>query len=133
MSLIVAVRERVAAPASLAQAAGTPLVAVGQPSRPVPIDAVFSRTLYILGICLLAFAGGPVHAQGLPLVSPVPAAPRLPELKHFNLRLFEIPYDWTGGSRPSAATSVKLYVSADQGVSWQEISSARPEVQFFRY
>jgi hypothetical protein len=72
--------------------------------------------------------------SGQPLApAHIPAAPQLPELKHFNLRLFEIPYDWTGGARPTGATAVKLYVSSDQGKTWQEISSARHDVQYFRF
>lgn len=85
-------------------------------------------------ILVLALALGSAVASGqLPAPAPNPASPQLPELKHFNLRLFEIPYDWTGGVRPSGSTAVKLYVSSDQGKSWQEISTARHDVQYFRF
>jgi hypothetical protein len=95
---------------------------------------VTPRVLQFLACCLIVGGTLPPWARSQPAgVGSALAQPRLPELQHFNLRLFEIPYDWTGGTRPSAATSVKLYVSADQGVSWQEISSARAEVQYFRY
>src|SRR5690606_6955567 len=37
------------------------------------------------------------------------------------------------GSRPHNVAAVKLYVSSDRGATWQEISTAKPEVEYFRY
>ncbi len=87
---------------------------------------------FLISVLTLPLAS-PLASGQPPISAYAPTTSQLPELKHFNLRLFEIPYDWTGGARPSSSTAVKLYVSSDQGTSWQEISTARHDVQYFRF
>jgi hypothetical protein len=52
---------------------------------------------------------------------------------YWSQQLFLIPYKWDSGSTATGASSVKLYLSQDRGQTWNEISDAKPEVQFFNY
>lgn len=46
---------------------------------------------------------------------------------------FRIPYRWNSANDPNTAQTVKLYLSQDRGQTWNEISTAKPEVQYFTY
>ena len=75
----------------------------------------------------------PVHAQAtFPTAQPAAGA-TLPEPVYWSQQLFLIPYKWDSGSTATGASAVKLYLSRDRGQTWQEISDAKPEVQFFNY
>ncbi|MGI9458003.1 MAG: hypothetical protein ACR2NU_15670 [Aeoliella sp.] len=91
----------------------------------------------MLGIALsLAFIELVCHAQVCHAQAPLrtsATAAALPEPVHWAQDLFLIPYKWNSASDPNQAQSVKLFISRDQGRSWQEISTAKPEVQFFTY
>ncbi len=74
-----------------------------------------------------------VHAQPtFPTTQPTSGA-ALPEPVYWSQQLFLIPYKWDSGSTATGASAVKLYLSRDRGQTWQEISDAKPEVQFFNY
>lgn len=47
--------------------------------------------------------------------------------------VFLIPYRWAGTDDRSTITEVVLYVSKDNGASWNEVTRARPSVQSFMY
>ncbi|MCC7476626.1 MAG: hypothetical protein IT425_14650 [Pirellulales bacterium] len=57
----------------------------------------------------------------------------LPEPIFWKQQLFLIPYQWSSSSDPAAAQSVRLFVSRDQGGTWQKISEAQPHVKAFNY
>ena len=57
----------------------------------------------------------------------------LPEPVYWSQQLFMIPYKWDSGSTATGASAVKLFLSQDRGQTWNEISAAKPEVQFFNY
>ncbi len=57
----------------------------------------------------------------------------LPDPVHWSQQVFLIPYKWDSGTTATGASAVKLYLSQDRGQTWNEISDAKPEVQFFNY
>lgn len=79
----------------------------------------------------------PANSGAFPFALPSTAPPRpaaaLPEPVYWSQQLFMIPYKWDSGTTASGASTVKLYLSQDQGATWKQISDAKPEVQFFNY
>ena len=57
----------------------------------------------------------------------------LPEPVYWSQQLFMIPYQWDSNNTATQATTVKLYLSQDQGRTWNEISKAEPQLQGFTY
>lgn len=62
-----------------------------------------------------------------------PFASQQVEPVYWSQETFRIPYKWNSASDPNTTQSVKLYLSQDRGNTWNEISTAKPEVQFFTY
>jgi hypothetical protein len=60
-------------------------------------------------------------------------AASLPESIYWKQNLFLIPYQWSSAADPAAAQAVLLFVSKDDGSSWQKISEAKPHVTAFNY
>ena len=90
-------------------------------------------------VALLALVTLPVAvswAQSpFPAANPTgtPSAGPLPAPIYWGQDLFLIPYQWDSVRSPHQAQSVKLFLSRDHGRGWKDISSAKPEVQFFTY
>ncbi|QDU88331.1 hypothetical protein Pla175_17060 [Pirellulimonas nuda] len=57
----------------------------------------------------------------------------LPAAVYWGQDVFVIPYQWSPETDPSMATEVVLYGSTDRGVTWQEVTRARPDVRSFVY
>ncbi|QDU56263.1 hypothetical protein Pan181_24710 [Aeoliella mucimassa] len=57
----------------------------------------------------------------------------LPDPVYWSQQVFVIPYQWDNTNAASDAVAVKLYLSQDQGRTWNEISQAKPELQGFNY
>lgn len=75
-------------------------------------------------------ATSPGHAT--PAQAPdMPAA--LPAPVYWGQSVFVIPYQWSSRSDAASATEVVLYVSIDQGRSWNEVTRARADVRSFLY
>lgn len=76
-----------------------------------------------------------VHAAAAQSVFPPqsPFASQQVEPVYWSQETFRIPYKWNSASDPNTTQSVKLYLSQDRGKTWNEISTAKPEVQFFTY
>lgn len=52
---------------------------------------------------------------------------------YWGQEVFVIPYQWSPETDPSLAAEVVLYASHDRGVSWREVTRARPDVRSFAY
>ena len=68
-----------------------------------------------------------------PAVASSAMAANVPEAIHWASHGLAIPYRWAGTSGNQNAKQVVLYASRDQGMNWQQVSVAAPQVHSFQY
>jgi len=114
-----------------------------RPRRGLIGGGTVQRLFAKLGVALFAIscvsnvaAQSPLAAASITSPSPFASQPTgvaAPEPVYWSQETFRIPYKWNSASDPNTTQSVKLYLSQNRGNTWNEISTAKPEVQFFTY
>lgn len=103
--------------------------------RHAPCTVAVLCAVVVCAVATCAKAQAPAawqSASAAQAVAPTASA-AMPEPIFWKQNLFLIPYQWNSAADPSAAQAVWLYVSRDQGTSWQKISEAKPNVKAFNY
>jgi len=110
--------------------------ATGPPESDLAVRTPFAIAFdCLLLAAALAVASGACGGASAQETFPTRSAPQaeLPEPIYWAQELFLIPYKWDNAGGVNTASGVKLYLSQDRGATWKEISSAKPEVQYFTY
>lgn len=84
-----------------------------------------------LSVVLAVFA--PTAARGQIDLPASQLATQLPEPILWKQNRFLIPYQWSPTANQSTPHSVRLFISKDQGRTWQPISEAQPHLRGFTY